>query len=205
MLEPVTRHEQKTVHDVSVRQFLYAEHRSCRSHRGRSSGPLIIVPNAHHQCSGLAVELYETPTTMRDLPATLLFKKPLPSALLGLSASLAVASCLYLSICHGRNVEAIIDSPLSRVRKLPRSQQLRLPYPPEDVFPGSRDVSSPYGSIRVYEWGPKDGRKVLLVHGITTPGIALGPLAEGLANSGCRVMLFGGFHTSVSRSYWSVF
>ena len=68
----------------------------------------------------------------------------------------------------------------------------RLPYPP-DIFPGGRDVESPYGSIRVFEWGPEDGRKVLLVHGISTPAMSLGGLAEELVEKGCRVMLFGTF------------
>ncbi|KAL4815876.1 Alpha/Beta hydrolase protein [Aspergillus spinulosporus] len=61
---------------------------------------------------------------------------------------------------------------------------------PMDVLPGARDVQTPYGSIRVYEWGPEHGPKVLLVHGITTPCISLGGLAHGLVDRGCRVMLF---------------
>lgn len=61
---------------------------------------------------------------------------------------------------------------------------------PSDVFPGARDVATLYGSIRVYEWGPEDGPKVLLVHGITTPCAALGGLAHALVDRGCRVMLF---------------
>jgi hypothetical protein len=31
-----------------------------------------------------------------------------------------------------------------------------------------------YGTIRVYEWGPEKGRKILFLHGITTPCVALG-------------------------------
>jgi pimeloyl-ACP methyl ester carboxylesterase len=58
------------------------------------------------------------------------------------------------------------------------------------VLPGARDVASPYGSIRVYEWGREEGPKVLLVHGITTPCIALGGVAHALVDRGCRVMLF---------------
>ncbi|KAL4940343.1 hypothetical protein BDV06DRAFT_196856 [Aspergillus oleicola] len=61
---------------------------------------------------------------------------------------------------------------------------------PLDVLPGARDVPSPYGSIRVYEWGPEDGPKVLLVHGITTPCVSLGGLAHAFVDRGCRVMLF---------------
>lgn len=44
--------------------------------------------------------------------------------------------------------------------------------------------------MRVYEWGPEDGRKVLFVHGISTPCLALGGLANALVEKGCRVMLF---------------
>jgi len=65
-----------------------------------------------------------------------------------------------------------------------------LPYPP-DALPGARDVESPHGSFRVYEWGPEHGPKVLLIHGISTPSIALGGLASKLVANGCRVMLFG--------------
>ena len=65
-----------------------------------------------------------------------------------------------------------------------------LPYPP-DALPGARDVASPYGTLRVYEWGPVTGRKVLLVHGISTPCITLASVASGLVEKGARVCLFG--------------
>ncbi|RDL36772.1 uncharacterized protein BP5553_06124 [Venustampulla echinocandica] len=83
----------------------------------------------------------------------------------------------------------IIASPRTTV--LPRvsqEEQGELPYPP-DIFPGARDVNSPYGSIRVYEWGPLTGRRVLLLHGISTPCISLGGIANTLVSKGCRVML----------------
>lgn len=70
------------------------------------------------------------------------------------------------------------------------AQIAALPYPP-DVLPGGRDVETPYGSIRVFEWGPEDGEKVLLMHGIGTPCLALGDLAGELERNGYRVMLFG--------------
>lgn len=44
--------------------------------------------------------------------------------------------------------------------------------------------------MRVYEWGPETGRKVLLIHGISTPCVALGGIALELVGKGCRVMLF---------------
>lgn len=72
---------------------------------------------------------------------------------------------------------------------LSEEENRKLPVP-DDVLPGARDVASPYGSVRVYEWGREDGPKVLLVHGITTPCIALGGVAHALVDRGCRVMLF---------------
>jgi hypothetical protein len=65
-----------------------------------------------------------------------------------------------------------------------------LPYPP-DVFPGGRDVETAYGTIKVFEWGPEDGEKVLLLHGIGTPCVALGDMAREFVSKGCRVMIFG--------------
>ncbi|KAM7202167.1 Alpha/Beta hydrolase fold [Rhypophila sp. PSN 637] len=84
-----------------------------------------------------------------------------------------------------------IASPLKTViPRLSQEQLDRLEYKP-DAFPGARDVETPYGSIRVYEWGPETGDKVLFVHGITTSCQSLGKLAHSLVNDdGCRVMLF---------------
>lgn len=83
-----------------------------------------------------------------------------------------------------------LPSPLkTTIPRLPRDEVERLVYQP-DAFPGARDVDTPYGSIRVYEFGPEDGEKVLLVHGISTPCITLALIAHGLVKRGCRVMLF---------------
>ena len=41
----------------------------------------------------------------------------------------------------------------------------------------------------MYEWGPEKGRKVLLVHGVSTPCVSLGGIANGLVEKGCRVIL----------------
>ena len=93
-------------------------------------------------------------------------------------------------ISRSSKKDRVIQSP--RVTLLPDlspDERSRLPYPP-DALPGARDVESPYGSLRVYEWGPETGDKVLLIHGVSTPCLALGAVAHGLAEGGCRVMLF---------------
>ncbi|KAH6630457.1 Alpha/Beta hydrolase protein [Chaetomium sp. MPI-SDFR-AT-0129] len=85
-----------------------------------------------------------------------------------------------------------IPSPLlTHLPHLTPVQIASLPYPP-DILPGGRSVPTPYGSIRVYEWGPPDAAdKVLLIHGISTPCVALGALAHELVErGGCRVMVF---------------
>lgn len=64
-----------------------------------------------------------------------------------------------------------------------------IPYPP-DALPGGRGVETPFGNTRVYEWGPEGGRKILFVHGISTPCIVFARLAKRLVDAGHRVMLF---------------
>ncbi|KAF2160426.1 hypothetical protein M409DRAFT_70393 [Zasmidium cellare ATCC 36951] len=69
------------------------------------------------------------------------------------------------------------------------SREDDIPYPP-DALPGGRDVSTPFGKTRVYEWGAESGRKILFVHGISTPCVVFARLAERLVDRGHRVMLF---------------
>lgn len=100
---------------------------------------------------------------------------------------------------------AITESPLKTLLPILSEQEKgQLPYP-IDALPGVRDVSSPYGNIRVYEWGPESGRKVLLIHGISTPCIALRAVAHGLVDKGCRVMLFDLYDVPRSPLTISVF
>ena len=86
-----------------------------------------------------------------------------------------------------------IASPLtSLLPSLSKSQIDKLPYPP-DFFPGPRDVSTPYGNTRVYEWGPETGRKVVMVPGDSTPAPVYAVVARALVERGCRVLVLGLF------------
>ncbi|KAK5788923.1 hypothetical protein VI817_009881 [Penicillium citrinum] len=111
--------------------------------------------------------------------------------LLAVSGASFTLGLLIRSLLSGRDsTERILPSPRARISNgLSEDEKHSHPLP-NDVLPGARDVASPYGSIRVYEWGREDGPKVLLVHGITTPCIALGGVAHALVDRGCRVMLF---------------
>ncbi|KUI53911.1 hypothetical protein VP1G_01420 [Cytospora mali] len=85
---------------------------------------------------------------------------------------------------------SILPSPLrTHLPALSPEQRSALLYPP-DFYPGARDVQTPYGSIRCYEFGPAEGRKVLLLHGISTSCMTLTHVAHGLVERGCRVLLF---------------
>lgn len=72
-------------------------------------------------------------------------------------------------------------------------QQQQQQHPHQFLLPGGRDVETPYGSIRIFEWGPEDGERVLLMHGISTPCLSLANLAVELAGKGYRVMIFDFF------------
>ncbi|KAF2674424.1 alpha/beta-hydrolase [Microthyrium microscopicum] len=120
----------------------------------------------------------------------------MPSYLSLSTATIGVASAV-LGFTYARNVQlrqaayvAISPSPLeTKITTLSASEISDLAYPP-NALPGARTVSTPYGNCRVYEFGPEDGPKVLLVHGISIPSVGLVDLAKKLVEKGCRVMLF---------------
>ncbi|KNG84537.1 alpha/beta hydrolase [Aspergillus nomiae NRRL 13137] len=80
-----------------------------------------------------------------------------------------------------------------------QQQPTELPYP-ADAFPGGRRVQTVYGTIQVFEWGPEHGEKVLLVHGLGTPCIALGNMAKEFVRRGYRVMMFDLFGRGYSET-----
>ncbi|KAI1743150.1 putative alpha/beta fold family hydrolase [Xylaria scruposa] len=59
-----------------------------------------------------------------------------------------------------------------------------------DAFPGGRNFETVYGTIQIFEFGPEEGEKVLMVHGLSTPCIALGNMAREFVSKGYRVMIF---------------
>lgn len=114
----------------------------------------------------------------------------LSTSLVLISAALLLRPLLFRA---PQSASKVIPSP--RETLLPRlspSEVALLPYPP-DALPGGRDVPTPYGTIRVFEFGPRDGARVLLLAGISTPCVSLSALAEALAARGYRVMLFDYF------------
>lgn len=99
--------------------------------------------------------------------------------------SAAILSTLYTSLIPSKPKH--IPSPLQTQHTSPLQINS---YPSANYIPGARDIVTPHGSVRVYEFGPEDGRKVVLIHGISTPSPALAPIAEKLAAKGCRVLFY---------------
>jgi pimeloyl-ACP methyl ester carboxylesterase len=99
------------------------------------------------------------------------------------ATSAALCTLLYTSLTTSTTTKTIISP------RQPSPPDSRLAYDPS-ALPGARQVSTPHGSLRVNEFGPESGRKVLLIHGISTPSPALAPIAEKLADKGCRVLLY---------------
>ena len=105
--------------------------------------------------------------------------------------SLALIHRFTKSSNQSRQTPQTIPSPRDTLIPFISSKEaLKLPYSPE-LLPGARDVDTHYGTMRVYEWGPEDGQKVVLVHGDATPAPMLAPIAHALVARGCRVMMFG--------------
>ncbi|KAI0102184.1 Alpha/Beta hydrolase protein [Nemania sp. FL0031] len=100
--------------------------------------------------------------------------------------TLALLTRFALSL---RNPSIIRGSLTTTIPRLSEEELAKITYR-KDHFPGARDVATPYGTIRVYEFGPEQGRKVLLVHGISTSCMTLSDIAHGLVEKGCRVMVF---------------
>ncbi|KAK4202447.1 putative hydrolase [Triangularia verruculosa] len=113
--------------------------------------------------------------------------------IVALTASITSFTLIVLNRVLYPPLPRLLPSPLKTVLpKLSKDEIEKLEYK-IDTFPGARDVTTPYGSIRVYEFGPVTGSKVLFVHGISTPCTTLTKLALSLANHPshpCRVMIF---------------
>lgn len=145
-------------------------------------------------CDLVVLYIFLSPSqdVQQAMTSALGFRVPAPQ--LYLIAGAFLGGLLFLRhVSSSLRADKFKTCPSPRETALPRlsgDQLKELPYPP-DALPGARDVDSPHGSIRVYEWGPEDGEKILLIHGISTPSIALTDLAYKLVEKGCRVMLFG--------------
>ncbi|KAG2361606.1 Alpha/Beta hydrolase protein [Suillus spraguei] len=61
---------------------------------------------------------------------------------------------------------------------------------PEDLYSGGAYVNLPLGRVRYWLIGPEDGRRIVLIHGLSIPAIVWKDVAPVLASRGYRVLLY---------------
>ncbi|ORY79882.1 Alpha/Beta hydrolase protein [Protomyces lactucae-debilis] len=61
---------------------------------------------------------------------------------------------------------------------------------PQSLYEGSQRITTPYGRVQVFVEGPKDGPRVMLVHGITTPCPVFRGVLRTLVKRGYRVATY---------------
>ncbi|KAI0677170.1 alpha/beta-hydrolase [Trametes maxima] len=61
---------------------------------------------------------------------------------------------------------------------------------PENFYDGGEYAKFPYGTVRYWLIGPEDGKRVVLIHGISVPAIIWKDVAPSLAEKGYRVLLY---------------
>ncbi|PRP74977.1 hypothetical protein PROFUN_07370, partial [Planoprotostelium fungivorum] len=96
----------------------------------------------------------------------------------------------FRAVSYWLNTRDKARSTCDRIFASPSATVEPCPYP-LDYYPGGIDVETPHGSMRAFVFGPLDGKKVLFIHGITTPCPIFKALAHRLAEQGFRVALFG--------------
>ncbi|OQO12837.1 hypothetical protein B0A48_02301 [Cryoendolithus antarcticus] len=120
---------------------------------------------------------------------------------LGLTTTAYLVVATYRSATPKALSASIHRSPRSKISTLSQASQDAVPYPP-NALPNPRDVSTPYGSIRTNLYGASNtGRKILLIHGISTPSVVFAPLATLLADKhNYQVLTFDLFGRGYSDS-----
>ncbi|KIJ50034.1 hypothetical protein M422DRAFT_777164 [Sphaerobolus stellatus SS14] len=61
---------------------------------------------------------------------------------------------------------------------------------PKDFLPNPQTVRFPQGKSTYWLFGPEDGKKVVLIHGISTPSIMWKDFAPWLAGKGFRILVY---------------
>ncbi|KAF7432585.1 hypothetical protein PC9H_004527 [Pleurotus ostreatus] len=76
---------------------------------------------------------------------------------------------------------------------------------PEDFYQGGAYARFPYGKVRYWLIGPEDGKKVVLIHGLSIPAMVWKDVAPALASRGYRVLLYDlygrGYSDAPSTTY----
>ncbi|KAI8924126.1 Alpha/Beta hydrolase protein [Entophlyctis helioformis] len=75
----------------------------------------------------------------------------------------------------------------------------------EDFWPSSAYVDLPFGKTHYYLLGPEDGKKVVFVHGITSPGSCYPSFINALVESGHRVLVYDHYGRGFSAAPGAIY
>ncbi|KAH8092510.1 alpha/beta-hydrolase [Cristinia sonorae] len=99
----------------------------------------------------------------------------------------AITILVYFLTVFPHNPACLVIHPsLSSLSKESRSWQIY----DEDFFQGGAYVSFPYGRVRYWLFGPEEGTRIVLIHGLSIPAIIWKDIAPQLAARGFRVLLY---------------
>lgn len=116
--------------------------------------------------------------------STLINKKWAPYTIAGLTAATIVYTMLSSS-----NPKRSILKGLSHVADGERKLSLQEIYP--ESFHGEGEYAHfPDGAVKYWLLGPPTGKRIVLIHGLSTPSLIFRAIAEILAKNGFRVLLY---------------
>ncbi|KAF9933917.1 hypothetical protein BGZ67_004059 [Mortierella alpina] len=88
-----------------------------------------------------------------------------------------------------RSITAERGLPLPSLRAVAQQLGRKCAYP-EDYFPGGAYAELPFGETHYFLFGPDNGKKVVYIHGLSTPASVYSKVARHMAESGHRVLLY---------------
>ncbi|KAG0368399.1 hypothetical protein BGX24_002845 [Mortierella sp. AD032] len=105
------------------------------------------------------------------------------------SVVVAAAASVLALVGAKKVYSAITAKPSLTLPSLRAANLLKCAYP-EDYYPGGEYAKLSYGETHYFMFGPKDGKKVVFVHGLSTPASVYNGVARHMSDNGCRVLLY---------------
>ncbi|KAF9922166.1 hypothetical protein FBU30_007769 [Linnemannia zychae] len=106
------------------------------------------------------------------------------------STTLAVAAASVLALVGVKKVYSSITAKRGLTLPSLRAANLVKCAYPEDYYPGGEYADLSYGETHYFLFGPEDGKKIVFVHGLSTPTSVYDGVARHMAANGCRVLLY---------------
>ncbi|KAF9134873.1 hypothetical protein BGW39_005588 [Mortierella sp. 14UC] len=106
------------------------------------------------------------------------------------STTSAAAAASVLALLGAKRIYSAISAHRGLALPSLRAANLLKCAYPEDYYPGGQYAELSYGETHYFMFGPEDGKKVVFVHGLSTPASVYNGVARHMAANGCRVLLY---------------